>query len=104
MIYSVNCDNCPYAARYIKKSTADERAGTHARKLRHRAVVTLTYALVMAGEVAGRTEITARGGDLGVVRRVVLSAVDSSSWVVSRVGYGPSRAPRWPGLLLRWCR
>jgi len=39
MIYSVNCDNCPYAARYIKKSTADERAGTHAHKLRHRAVV-----------------------------------------------------------------
>jgi hypothetical protein len=39
MIYSVKCDNCPYAARYITTSTASDRAETHARRLRHRAVV-----------------------------------------------------------------
>ena len=40
MIYSVNCDNCPYAGRYIRASTANEKAGTHARTFRHRVVVT----------------------------------------------------------------
>lgn len=40
MIYSVKCENCRYANRYVDMSTANDRAGSHARRLRHRAVVT----------------------------------------------------------------
>ncbi len=40
MIYSVKCENCRYANRYVDRSTAHDRAGSHARRLRHRAVVT----------------------------------------------------------------
>ncbi len=40
MIYSVRCENCRYANRYVDLSTAHDRAGSHARGLRHRAVVT----------------------------------------------------------------
>ncbi len=40
MIYSVKCDNCPYAHRYVDRSTANDRVASHARRLRHRAIVT----------------------------------------------------------------
>ncbi len=43
MIYTVKCDNCPYAARYVDMSTANDRAGTHARRLHHRAVMNDGY-------------------------------------------------------------
>ncbi|MGH3899456.1 MAG: hypothetical protein ACRDTA_14695 [Pseudonocardiaceae bacterium] len=40
MIYAVKCKNCPYANRYVDMSTAHDRAGNHARRLRHRIAVT----------------------------------------------------------------
>jgi hypothetical protein len=40
MIYSVKCENCRYANRYVDMSTTHDRAGSHARRLRHRAIVT----------------------------------------------------------------
>jgi hypothetical protein len=30
MIYSVKCEDCPYANRYVDMSTANDRAASHA--------------------------------------------------------------------------
>lgn len=40
MIYTVKCQDCPYASRYVEMSTAHDRARGHALRLCHRAVVT----------------------------------------------------------------
>jgi hypothetical protein len=40
VIYTVKCQDCTYASRYVQMSTAHERARDHAVRLCHRAVVT----------------------------------------------------------------